>query len=113
MLVFPFPFRCGSCPRVTPRLNMSVAIGPEMIITNGVFAPIRMASFPTVKTFQPEWVSDQPDIAGSQIEILVTHETHIFDTIPSITVRNQHWLRRFSLDDDWLERHPSRLNYAT
>jgi hypothetical protein len=45
-----------------------------------------------METLQPEWFSDQPDIARSQIEILVTNETDEFDTIPDVSFRNHYWL---------------------
>jgi hypothetical protein len=115
---------------VMPWLNMSIAIGSETIIANGVAAPIRMASFPSMETLQPEWFTDQPDIARSQIEILVTNETDVFDTIPDVTVRNHYWchyhrwrshIHRLwshihwsrSRNYYWLERYlPIWLNYT-
>jgi len=107
---------------VTPWLDMSIAIRSVIVIANGMRLPIRMASFPSVETIQPEWVGDEPDIANSQIEILVANETDVFVTIPGVAVRNHyrshfhrwrchnyHWLR--SYDYEWLKRHPStRLN---
>jgi hypothetical protein len=71
---------------------MSIAIGSEMIIANGVVSPIRMTSFPSVETIHPEWVGDKPDIANSQIEILATNETDVFVAIPDVTVRNHYGL---------------------
>jgi hypothetical protein len=71
-----------------------------------------------METLQPEWFTEQPDIARSQIVILVTNETDVFVTIPGVTVRNHyrshfyrwrshidHWLR--SHNYEWLKRHPS------
>src|ERR1035437_358869 len=60
-------------PTATDLLFMSTGISSKIIIANGVASPIRMASFPSMKTFHPEWISDQPDTARSQIEILVTN----------------------------------------
>ena len=94
-----------------PWLNMSIAIGSETIIANGVLSPIRMASFPSVETLQPEWFSDQPDMVRSQIEILATNEADVFDTIPSVTVRNHYEPRWFS-HNHWCHLHRSRsYNY--
>jgi len=93
---------------------MSIAIGPKTIIANGVVSPIRMATFPTMETIQPERVTDQPEIARSQVEILATNETNVFVTIPDIIIRNHHchrWLSHndwsWSCNDQWLKRHPS------
>ena len=74
------------------RLDMSTGIFSETIIANGVLPPISMAPFPSMETLQPEWFSDQPDIARSQIEILVTNDTDEFVTIPGISVGNHDWL---------------------
>ena len=60
------------------RLDMSTGIFSETIIANGVPPPISMASFPSMETLQPEWFTDQPDITGSQIEILVANKTDEF-----------------------------------
>ena len=109
---------------VMPWLNVSIAIGSEPVIANGVGSPIGMASFPSMETIQAEGVTDQPDIACSQIEILVANETDVFDTIPGVTVRNHggrlHHQRRRHIHCrrrhhyEWLERQPSIwLNYAT
>jgi hypothetical protein len=108
---------------------MPVRICPVTIVTGGVSTPIRMASFPSMKTINPPWFSHNPDIAGSQIVILVAHESDIFVAIPYITVRNPyhdcwcrcHIHRWWSRIHDWLrrndygfERHaPIRLDHAT
>ena len=104
-----------------PWVKMSMAIVSVMFIANGVVAPIRMTSFPSMETIEPEWVTDQPDIANSQIEILVTNETDVFVTIPDVTVRNHYRPRCFShnyrcrcCNHHWCERHPPIwLNYTT
>jgi len=64
----------------------------ETIIASGVVSPIRMAAFPSMETFQPVWPGEQPDITGSQIEILVPDKTDVFDTVPSVSLGNHHWL---------------------
>src|ERR1700733_3818465 len=104
MLVLFLLLRCNLSRLVMPWMNMSIAIGSETIIANSVFSPIRMASFPSMKTLQPEWFSDQPDITKSQIEILVTNETDVFVAIPGVTVRNHYWPRWFS-HDYWCHIH--------
>ena len=103
-----------------PWLVMSMAVGSVTIIANGVGLPVSMLSFPSMETLQPEWFTDQPDIAGAQIEILATHETDIFDTIPGVIVRNhyrfhgRHHHRCRSHHHDGLERHPAiRFNHTT
>jgi len=105
-------------PLVMPWLDMSIPVGSIMVVANGVVPPISMASFPSVKTLQPEWFTEHPDIARSQIVILVTNEADIFVTIPGVAVRNHygrhfhrwrsriyHWLR--SHNHEWLKRHPA------
>jgi hypothetical protein len=107
MLVFLLLFvllRCNLFPLVMPWLNMSIAIGSETIIANGVDSPIRMASFPSMETLQPKWFSGQPDVAGSQIEILVTNETDVFVAIPNVSFRNHYWHLYY-----WLRGHIRRL----
>ena len=96
-------------PPVTPWLNMAVPVSPMTVIANGVVPPIRMASFPAMETLQPERFTEQPDIARSQIVILVAHETDVFVTIPGVTVRNH---GRGGIDgggrcgiDHWLRSH--------
>ena len=80
------------CRPVMHWLNMSVGIFSEAIIANGVLPPIRMVSFPSMKTLQPDWITDQPDTASSQIEILVTNQTDVFAIKLDVTVRNHDWL---------------------
>ena len=75
---------------VAPRLNMSVGVFSVTIIARGVVSPIRMTSFPSMKAFQPVRSGDQPDIAGSQIEILVPHQSDILHTIPSVSLGNHY-----------------------
>jgi len=110
-----------SVPVVTPWLNMPIVIRSVMVIANGVIPPISMASFPSMETIQPERFTKQPDIAGSQIVILVTHETDVFVTIPGVAVRDHYrshfhrwWSyihRRRGHNHEWLKRHLSiRLN---
>jgi len=70
---------------------MSLGIFSVTIIASRLATPISVATFPSMETCQPVWSGDQPDITGSQIEILISHQTDVFYTIPSISVRNHHW----------------------
>jgi len=76
---------------VVPWLNMAMGIFSVTIIASGVASPISVATFPPMETFQPVRSGDQPDITGSQIEILVSHQTDVFDTIPSVSLGNKYW----------------------
>ena len=101
---------------------MAVGVATETVVTNGMAAPIGMAVFPAVETIDAEGIADQPDIAGSEIEILVTHEADVFVTIPDVIVRNGHhrwcdnhrrWCHHHGrrIGDHWrYERYPARLN---
>ena len=63
---------------------MSQGIFSVTIIASRVATPISVATFPSMETCQPVWSGDQPDITGSQIEILIPHQADIFDPIPSV-----------------------------
>ena len=106
---------------ITPGLLVPVGIAAEAIIADGVDAPIRMATFPAVETVQAVRITDEPDIAGSEIEILVADDTDVFIAVPGVAVRNpyhhvrghddrrslhHHWWRR-RIGDDW-----RRIHYA-
>ena len=71
---------------------MSMGIFSKAIIASGMVAPIRMTTFPSMEACQPVWAGDQPDITLSQIEILVPDKTDVFDTVPSVSLGNHHWL---------------------
>ena len=73
---------------VVSRLHMPVRIRPVTIIADGMPTPIRMASFPAMKAINPPRFRHHPDVAGSQIVILVAHEADIFIAIPHIIVGN-------------------------
>jgi hypothetical protein len=88
-----------------PWLDMPMGIFSETIIADGIGSPIRVTSFPSMKTIQPEWITDQPDITRSQVEILVTNETDVFVTIPDVTVRNHYWLHRRRSHYHWCRSH--------
>jgi len=100
VLLLVLPLWGCLCRLAMPWLNMSIAIGSETIIANSMFPPITMLSFPSMETLQAEWFTDQPHIARSQIEILVTNDPDEFHTIPDISFR--HHYRRF---DHWCWRH--------
>ncbi len=75
---------------IMPWVIMSLGIAAEMFVTNGVFAPVCMGSFPIVKARHTTRVAHHPDIAGTQIIILRADDTHIFVPVPDISVRNPH-----------------------
>jgi len=73
-----------------------------------------------METLQSEWFTNQPDIARTQIIILVTDQTDVLVTIPHVIVGNQHYLRWFRRDDHrrrnrndrGSEHHPPGLNHT-
>jgi len=87
---------------MTVMVMVVVAVMAVEFIVNGVAAPIRMDSFPVMKTRQARRIQDEPDAVGAQIIILSAHNTHIFITVPDITIGNLYHRR------DWWRR---RLNY--
>ena len=106
--------------RVMPRLEMPIAIVPETIVADGVPAPIRMASFPSMETLQPVRFSDHPDIAGTQITILVANDADVFVAIPDVIIGDHYWFRNHHRRRGWRDRNywkserhlPIWLNYA-
>lgn len=50
---------------ITPRMFQSPGIPPILDISDGMGAPIGMASFPAVKALQAEWFAYQPNVAWS------------------------------------------------
>ncbi len=80
---------------------MATGIFSVTIIANGVIPPIRMTAFPAVKTFEAVRSGNEPDIAGTKIEILVTDKTDVFDTVPCIGLGNHGRLN----DDGWRRRY--------
>jgi hypothetical protein len=93
---------------VAPRLNMAVGIFSETIIASGAVSPTSMTTFPSMKSFQPVWSGDQPDITGSQIEILVPHQTDVFDTVPSVSLGNHYWRNVHGRGDHHCRRNRNR-----
>ena len=108
--------------------NTAVGIISETNIASGVASPIRMVSFPSVETLQPDWITGQPNITGSQVKIRAANDTDEFDTVPDVAVRNldyrwrdlngwrwrshDHWCR--SRNYQWLKSHCSIwINYTT
>jgi hypothetical protein len=67
-----------------------------------------------MKTLDPDWVTDHPDIAGAQIVILVTNETDVFITIPDVIVGNHHCIHYHAWRSHCYPglEPPIRLNYA-
>src|SRR5579864_7065090 len=90
-----------------PWVFTPMSISSETIIVNGMGAPITVVSFPSMKTLEPEWVGEQPDIAGPQIIILAANETDVFVAIPDVIVRN-HYRPCFNLHRRRGGRHNHR-----
>ena len=73
---------------VIPWVLMSLCISPEMIVSDGVLPPIVMASFPSMKMFQPNKITGQPDTTSSQIEIPVANPADVFAVNDDVTGGN-------------------------
>jgi hypothetical protein len=71
---------------------MAKAVPSITIIAFRVLPPIAVVPFPSVKTVQPERIANQPDIAGAEIETLIANETHVFEAIPHVSIRNHRGL---------------------
>jgi hypothetical protein len=95
---------------LTPRLLMSARISPVLLIANGMGSPIGMASFPAMKTLEPDWIGNEPDMIRSQIVVLIANDADVFVSIPDVVVRNgclhRHRRRRF-------DRHPNTHPHAS
>jgi hypothetical protein len=91
LVVPPFLLRPST---LAPRLRVPVVTVPVVIVVDGVFAPITVFPFPSMKTLQPEWLTGNPDITRSQIKILIPNDANVFVTVPDVTVRNRHRARR-------------------
>jgi hypothetical protein len=63
-------------------------------VANGVSAPIRMMSFPSVETFHAIRFHSPPNTSGPQINVFTVDDPHIFNTIPSIVFRHDFHHRR-------------------
>lgn len=48
-----------------------------------------------MEALQPEWFTEKPYVARSQIKVLPANESDIFVAIPNVTVRNHFWLDDF------------------
>jgi hypothetical protein len=100
---------------------MSMAVVSVTIIANGVFPPISMFSFPSMKALKPPRFTTQPDMARPQIEIDTTDQTDVFVTVPDVIVRNLNYHRLWFYHHGRWSRHnygckghlPVRFNDAT
>ena len=54
---------------LTSRLDMISAHVPVMFVTDGVFAPIVVSAFPSVKALESEWLADEPDISRPKVNV--------------------------------------------
>ena len=112
-------FRCRLCRRSVTWLNMpvvthwlftSMCVSSEAIIAEGVIPPVSMVSFPSMESLQPDWITDQPETAGSQIEILVSNQADVFAINHNVTVRNHHrFLDYWWCNIDWRRSNIDRL----
>lgn len=84
---------------------MVVVHGPVMVVVDGMSAPIRVDHLPALETMESHRIANDPDIAGSQIIILVAHHTDVFVAVPGVVVRD--WFRR---DDYRRRRSRSRIH---
>jgi hypothetical protein len=57
-------------------------------IANSMRAPIRMAPLPAVKASEDDRITDQPGSTRSQVIVIASHHSHVFDSIPDIGVRH-------------------------
>jgi len=71
---------------------LPAGIFSETIIADGVRPPIRMTSFPSVKTLQPGLITYQPNTTSSQIKILAADQTHVLTINHDVIIRDHDWL---------------------
>jgi len=71
-----------------PRMFMPLGVLAEFHVGRGVRAPIHVASFPPMKARQTYWIASNPDVVGTQVEILVANDADVFVTVPDVGVRN-------------------------
>src|ERR1035441_5870218 len=79
-----------SLPVIMPWLDVAIAVRPVTVVADGVVQPIGMAPFPSMEAVQPERFTEEPDVAGSQIVILVANEADVFVAVPGVAVRDHH-----------------------
>ena len=77
-------------PLPVPRMHVAVRIQTIIHVRRGMCAPIGMALFPFMETYQPDGIAREPVATGAQIEIIRTDDTDEFDAIPDISVRNRY-----------------------
>src|ERR1039458_9139156 len=97
-----------SLPVIMPWLDVAIAVRPVTVIADSVVPPAGMAPFPSMEAVQPERFAEQPDVAGSQIVILVANKTDVFVAVPGVAVRNHHrsHFHHWRADNDhWLRGH--------
>ena len=99
------------------RYVVTVGVIAKFLVPYGMVAPVRMASLPAVEALQPDRIARDPDVAGSQIEIIRTDDPYVFISVPDIGIRHagchchrrcrcDHDRRRGCHDDGW--RHDYR-----
>jgi hypothetical protein len=80
-MIYPFSI-------LSHRVEMPMGIRPETIIVDHMCAPIRMVSCPCVETFHSNGIANQPNITGTQIEIIGADEADKFNPVPGVIIRN-------------------------
>ena len=103
------------------RFGMIVIHGPVMVIVDGMSTPICMTHLPGLETMEPHRVANDPDVARSQVIILVTDHADVFVTIPGVVFRDRfrrdddrRWRRRGRVDDyGWRRDHDGRSRETT
>lgn len=73
---------------IPKRHVMPMGITAVKVVTNGMGVPIRVDSFPVMKTRRANGIKWQPDVPGSQIVILITDDADEFNTIPDVSIGN-------------------------
>jgi hypothetical protein len=68
-------------------LLVSWGLAAVVFILNGVGVPIRMISFPIMKTCHAKGFATQPDMAWSQIVILTANDADVLIAVPVVIVR--------------------------
>jgi len=68
------------------RYVVTVSVIAIVHVANGMVAPIRVAFLPAVKAFQPHRIARDPDVTGSQIEIIRADDAYIFIAVPYVGI---------------------------
>jgi len=75
------------------RYVVTVGVIAKFLVPYGMVAPVRMTSLPAVEALQPDRIARDPDVAGSQIEIIRTDDAHVFIAVPDIGIGHANFHR--------------------